>query len=697
MFLRNSVFGYEETSYRILSSFSDQIVWIDIDDSSSFPSLIEKTVLTEAIENGILTKSEDPYAYLAFLTPIPESTECVKRDNNYRLIKELVDNSLYYDAKVRFSIIKKIVIEHKTTEQTLYRLARRYWQRGQTPNSLIPDYRNSGGKGKKRTKGSKKLGRPRKHSAGTGVVIDEHIERLFRVAINKYLLKDRGASFPFAHRRFKDMYELYHPGAIESEIPTHWQMQYFYKREYNQVERITKRTSAIQYNKDVRPLKSTANTGVLGPGSRYEIDATIADIYLVSDSERQNIAGRPVIYIVIDVFSRMVAGFYIGFENPSYIAAMQALVMSMTDKVQICKDLGFDIESSQWPVAGLPDAILADRGELLGYQIESLEKSFSVRIENTPPYRGDAKAIVERSFGTLQAEFKPFAPGVVTGTTVKKRGGKDYRLDATLSVTDFKEIILSSILMHNQFNVMTKYDRDIDMPADLIMTPLSIWNWGLQNRTGRLRATSETALRISLLPRATAKISDFGVSVFGLFYTSSEIVRNGWLLRSADVSRPKSLEAAYDPAVADQIYVFPDSRMSEYWVCILTPKSREFISCSFWDVWNIQDIQKKTKASSLLAFDQKRREHERLLLAKIEAAKPPRGSTSNKTKSERLGSIGRNKIQERDRERISQNNRADDNVTELPSNVIHLNGEEDNDLGFPDHLDSLFDGDEDGS
>ncbi|MFQ3245595.1 MAG: hypothetical protein ACI9SP_002243 [Arenicella sp.] len=92
---------------------------------------------------------------------------------------------------------------------------------------------------------------------GTGVVIDERIERLFRVAINTYLLKDRGASFPYAHRRFKDMYELYYPSEAESEIPTNWQMLHFYKREYNQVERITKRTSAIQYNKDVRPLKST--------------------------------------------------------------------------------------------------------------------------------------------------------------------------------------------------------------------------------------------------------------------------------------------------------------------------------------------------------------------------------------------------------------------------------------------------------
>lgn len=51
------------------------------------------------------------------------------------------------------------------------------------------------------------------------------------------------------------------------------------------------------------------NTQVLGPGSRYEIDATIADIYLVSDSDRACIVGRPTIYFVVDVFSRMVVGF----------------------------------------------------------------------------------------------------------------------------------------------------------------------------------------------------------------------------------------------------------------------------------------------------------------------------------------------------------------------------------------------------
>ena len=94
-----------------------------------------------------------------------------------------------------------------------------------------------------------------------------------------------------------------------------WLMKLIFKKQYPQVDNLKKRTNKIFYNKAIRPLNSTVNTQVIGPGSRFEIDATIADLYLVSTSSRRNIVGRPIIYLVIDVFSRMIVGFYIGFET----------------------------------------------------------------------------------------------------------------------------------------------------------------------------------------------------------------------------------------------------------------------------------------------------------------------------------------------------------------------------------------------
>ncbi|MBY8031501.1 DDE-type integrase/transposase/recombinase [Vibrio fluvialis] len=694
MFRINEVLKLGEHRYRVLELLDEYLVWIDIDDGSAFPELVSNEELIEAIEQESLERVDDPYRELAFESPQEGSTARTKRDGNYALIRPLLELPDFFNPKSRSAVINTILSDKGSTKQTLYRLARRYWQRGQSPNALLPDYKNSGGKGKRRIATDKKLGRPRKYQPGVGAKIDAFTERLFRMAIDRYLLKDKGHSFPYAHRRFHSMYLNYFPDTPQEELPSNWQMMHFYKREYLQTQALEKCVSSIEYNKDIRPLHSTANTQVLGPGSRYEIDATIADIYLVSDSERKNIVGRPVVYMVIDVFSRMIAGFYVGFETPSYAAAMQALYMAVTDKKAYCRELGFDIDSQEWPSVGLPDAILADRGELLGYQIESLESNFSVRIENTPPYRGDAKGIVERNFRTIQASFGPFVPGYVSGFKERKRGGRDYRLDAKLTVRDFTQIILSSVLYHNQYAVLEKYDRESDMPTELPNTPVHLWNWGIQHRVGRLHQADPDALRVALLPRKMATLSELGACLFGLYYTSSELLQQGWMHRGKGVKRPAKIEAAYDPLVADRIYLFPESGSNRFWVCCLADSSREFRGASFWDVWRIREEQKKTMAKAKVLSADKKRQHEEFIIDKIAHAKQVAPDTAGIPASQRIAAINENKRGEKARERAGKAVRPQNDEQQTSGEVIPL-GEPEIDLDYPDYIDELFDDEDD--
>jgi transposase InsO family protein len=689
VFRINEVLSLDDQLYRILAELPEEFVWISIEDKSALPSVVSKTDLASAIEREVLTRAVDTFQTLSFQVLDDNSPAKATRDNNYELIKPIVSEPRFYVPKVRSAMINRIVLEQRSTKKTLYFLLRRYWQRGQTPNALIRDYKNSGGKGKVRVAKNTKLGRPRLHAPGTGIAVNEAVEKLFRIAIDRYLLTEEKHSLLYAHRRFQSLYASCYPDVEESEIPTKWQLLHFFKREYSQVEKIQKRSNRIEYKKDVRPLNGTANMQALGPGSRFEIDATIADIYLVSDSDRRNIVGRPIVYIVIDVFSRMIAGLYIGFKNPSYVAAMQALAMAMTGKVAYCQQYGFDIEEADWPVTGLPDAILADRGELLGHQIESLESSFSVRIENTPPYRGDAKGVVERYFRTVQADFKPFAPGVVTENTLRRRGGSDYRLDAVLTVHEFREIILESVLFHNRFHVLKKYDRSIDMPADLEMTPLSLWNWGIQHRTGRLRTASEDALRVSLFPRVKGTFSELGLCVFGLYYTSQEMIKRGWLHRGKGVSKPEAFDVAYDPAVADVVYLLPTKNSIEYWPCGLTERSREFRGCSFWDVWQIQAVQRQTQAKSKLIADAKKREFEDRIAEKIKNAQAHAPKSDVLPDTKRIAAIRKNRQQAQDQERQTTSSLRNSNVERKPADVIPL-GQQSEDFSYPDFVEELF-------
>lgn len=146
---------------------------------------------------------------------------------------------------------------------------------------------------------------------------------------------------------------------------------------------------------------------MFGPGSRYQIDATIGDVYLVSEVNRNWIIGRPVIYLVMDVFSRMVVGMYVGLEGPSWAGAMMALTNVVADKKEYCPEYDIEINERDWPCCHLPEISLADKGEFEGYNVERLVRAFNLHVENAASYRADWKGIVEKQFDLIQKKVKP--------------------------------------------------------------------------------------------------------------------------------------------------------------------------------------------------------------------------------------------------------------------------------------------------
>ena len=68
----------------------------------------------------------------------------------------------------------------------------------------------------------------------------------------------------------------------------------------------------------------------------YQMDATEADIYLVSRFSRKVIIGRPNIYLAVDTVSQLIAGIYVGLESDQK-AVMLCLANAAEDKVEYCK------------------------------------------------------------------------------------------------------------------------------------------------------------------------------------------------------------------------------------------------------------------------------------------------------------------------------------------------------------------------
>lgn len=688
--LLNQVFidPQSKQRYRVVLEQLKQLMLIDIDDTNAWPFPMTEDDLQLAEFMPINDPFPLPYVE-------PNSVAQAKRDEAFSALEPLfVQYISLFDKTQRNVLIKSLLGQIDKPRLYVTRQLRRYWQRGMAPNALAPDYHRCGGRGKERRQVEVKLGRKRTVSEGIGTIITDEVADLFRLAIEGYYLINNRLPIGGAKDKAVGLYKSRFPNADKTSIPTMAQFSYFYKTNYLATDVAKKRTPSIVYNKDKRPIVSTSGYMNFGPGARYEIDATIGDIYLVSDHDPNVIIGRPVIYFVKDVFSRMIVGMYVGLENPSWVAAMIALANAFTDKVAFCLQYGITIESSLWPSMGIPAGIMADRGELLYRQADVLVNRFNIQLSNARAYRGDDKGICERAFNTMQAGFRPYAGGIVEPINGKKRIGRRYELDAELSLSAFTELMIRLVINHNTHHVVSGYDLAPDMPDDLPAVPLELWNWGIQHRTGKLKPCDDTLARINLLPYEEATVSELGITLKGLIYTCQEALKAGWFDRIRQ-NRPSKVEVSFDPRRTNTVYLRPDGSYESYWICELSDRSRRFRDLSFAEAGKLLAATRKTQASARQseAFEKPDLQTDiEQLVARERAKKTGRSGTSD---VERLRGIRDNRLHEKEAERTRSSVKLSSTAAspKKSADVIAFRSDELVQLDYPD-LDAFL-GDDD--
>ncbi|ENM5873472.1 DDE-type integrase/transposase/recombinase [Vibrio mimicus] len=677
--------------YRVVWEHLNFCMLINIDDESAWPVQFDIDDLLNPEQFSLISEP--------FVLPSVEigSISAERRDEAYHAISHLLDNyTLLFNKATRNQLIREQL--SKTDKPRIYvlRQLRRYWKRGMAPDTLAPDYEKCGGAGTPRRNVKNKLGRKRKNADGEGIIITDEVADLFRLAIDGFYLKNEKVNLKDAKDRAVGFYKSRYPKADKTSIPTLSQFKYFYKTNYQTTHVLKARTPQIQFNKDISPLTSTSTYLNFGPGARYEIDATIVDLYLVSGLDRNRIIGRPVIYYVKDVFSRMVVGLYVGLENPSWATATIALANAFSDKVKYCQQFGIEIDSSMWPSIGIPATITADRGEMLGRQADVLVNRLGISLTNTRAYRGSDKGVVERAFKEMHAHIKPYAQGVVEPLNGKKRIGHRYELDAELTLSAFTKIVIHHVINHNTTHVVTEYDFAPDMPTDLASKPIDLWNWGVKNRTGKLRVVDESLAFINMLPQGKATVSVTGIKFNSMSYTCSEAMQMGWFHRSKSVARPESVDISYDPRNTNLIYLRPDARFDSYWVCLLSDKSRRYRDMTFVEAKLLLSQAKKTEATNQQQEDFKAPELQQEIMQIVKEERDKKAqSPSYLTNTEKLRGIRENRNAEKelerqkDRDELSGKSQKQDLAPVVPIR----SSDSDASFDFPD-LDSFLEDDD---
>jgi putative transposase len=601
-----------------IDTISNEVITINIFDKNAFPKKRSREEIINAIRiNEARILQTDPYAALMCPEENIKSVHRIRRDKAWALIAELLskeDIHFLLDSSLRGPLIAAVARSKGCSKRTIYLFIRRYWQAGKIKNALLPAYSKCGGRGKRRladNPDAPKLGRRSALAKATGqsigVRITKDIERRFERGIKQFYEKEKAGGLKRAYeltkeKYFNDGYKLDNGALIPllppaETLPSYDQFRYWYRTVYREVRREVKlRQGEREYNLRSRELLGDSSHMAPGPGSQYQIDATIGDIYLVSSFDSNRIIGRPIIYICIDTFSRMITGFSVTLEGPSWLGAMLALDNVVADKVAFCAEYGIRIDKDEWPCHHLPESILADRGEFEGYNADNLVNSLGTRIGTTAAWRPDWKPIVERSFKTSKDEFIKFLPGAIYEP--RQRGGRDYRLDAALTLNEFRKLFILHIINYNNNHYMKTYKKSEFMIADHVARyPLDIWQWGIRNSSGHLRILPREIVRLNLLPRKKVSVTPYGIHFEkGLYYTCDIAIQEGWFVKARTQGSWK-VEVSYDPRSVNIIYLGLDNgRRIE--PCQLTAPCHAFVNRDLYEAMDYFALESQAEEKS---------------------------------------------------------------------------------------------------
>lgn len=294
------------------------------------------------------------------------------------------------------------------------------------------------------------------------------------------------------------------------------------------------------------------------PGADYplsviQIDHTPADIILVDDKYRKPI-GRPWITLAIDVYSRMITGFYISLDAPSVTSVAMCISRSILVKDKLLHNLGIlDVE---WPVYGYPHKIHTDNGP--DFQSLNLKRSCAlhgINIEFRPLARPEFGGHIERLIGSFMKKIHEI-PGT-TFSNLSQRIEYDSEKNAIFTFDEFEKYIALHISKVYHF---TKH-------SSLGMAPIQKWKVGLfgdsMNEGIGLPEipTDEQTLILDFMPYWKRTVQHTGVCIDKLDYYDSCL--NAFINTKDEDGKAKKYIFRRDPRDISKIW-FYDPVLKKY-------------------------------------------------------------------------------------------------------------------------------------
>ncbi|MFO6419093.1 transposase [Hylemonella sp. W303a] len=303
------------------------------------------------------------------------------------------------------------------------------------------------------------------------------------------------------------------------QYPNFRQVRRVLEREIPKLQRILEKTTMGHFKRTLRGLTARNWQDVEGPGHTWAIDSTIADVYLRSSINRSWIVGRPIVYIVVDVWSTAIVGFYVCLAGPSWNTAKISIFNSASDPALIGDLWGYQPVLSLNPYPTLCYLLLCDRGEYLSRGASQTAIKLLLDMDYTPPYRPDLKGLVEVLHRISKDEQFQFLPGAINARRAEFDLRKSHPEQSALTVRGYVQYLHE---IFASYNLTADRSNRLDahmVAAGVFPSPAGLWRWGHEMGIGFRRVMSQADLIATLLVSDSARVGRSSVIYGGNDYS----------------------------------------------------------------------------------------------------------------------------------------------------------------------------------
>ena len=377
--------------------------------------------------------------------------------------------------------------------------------------------------------------------------------------------------------------------------------------------RMEKREGKKRAAEKYEPIKDHF-PGADRPLAVAQIDHTPMDVIVVDEEHRQPIQ-RPLLTVVIDVYSRMVLGFAIYLEKPSAFTTGLAIAHAVLPKEDWLAGVGVQAE---WPCWGKMRTIHCDNAkEFRGTVIGRACQDHDIAVEHRPPREPRYGGHIERGFGTWLTRARRLKG--TTFSNVEQKGDYDSEGRA----------IMTRAELEKWFTIYVAKVYANSYHSGIKTTPLAKYKEGILGTADRSgsglpdRVAEPTAFMLDFMPFEERTIQEYGVVIDHIFFWDDAL--RPWIHARdpEDSKRPRKFTFRIIPRDMREVY-FRDPTSNTYIPIPYRDRTRPPVSR-----WEIQAAEKRLREAGYARVD------EVLIFQAVEEMRRLEQESEHKTKKAR--------------------------------------------------------------